>query len=65
MKIDGVYIFLSVDLQNMEEDKIKYCLELAKSKYKADKVTEMHLFKDGRGKIKMQCFVESKGFTIQ
>ena len=61
MKIDGVFVFLSVDLQDLDEEKVRYYLGIAKARYKADKVTEMHLFKDGRGKIKMNCFVEAKG----
>ena len=63
MVIDDVKIFLGKGAENFDEETIRYCLGVVKSRMPQGSVTELHLQFE-RGKVQAYCFVKFKKFVI-
>ena len=62
--IDDVTIFLGKGAENFDEETIRYCLGVVKSRMPQGSVTELHLQVE-RGWVQAYCFVKFKKFKFR
>ena len=63
MKIDDVSVFLRSGCENFSEEKVRYYVGVAKSKFPQDSLQELSL-KMTRGKIQPYYFVKGKKLEL-
>ena len=63
MKIDDVTIYLLSGCENFSEEKVRYYVGVAKSKFPQDSLEELHL-QATRGKIQPHYFVKGKKLEL-
>ena len=64
MVIDDVTVFLGKGAENFDEETIKYCLGVVKSRMPQGSVTELHLQFE-RGQVQAYIFFKCKRFKIE
>ena len=63
MLIDEVKVFLRKGAENFSDEEIKYCVEVAKSKFPPDSLLELEL-QFIRGAVHPKYYIKGKNFKL-